>query len=1271
MSSNSFRNVRRRALGVAIRRQVARPVPGGPMLQTLEPRRLFAAVSWDGGAGTLEWNDPGNWSDDQLPTLSDDVTINITGSPTVSLSGVEQARTLTTGKTLSILGSLEVAQASTVTANVALTGTILGAGTLTINGNLSWTAGAMTDGGTTIVNGTSTLTPPSGNEIYLIGSRHLTLNGASTLNGSAGGLNVRDAAVLTVPSGAALTLHGNAHVDNGGGSPSIVNHGTIKTDFVNTTSAIGIPIVNDGTLAVSAGSLNLTGGTPAGGGNALAGTTTIASGSTLGFAGGTFAAGAFSSSGAGTLSLDAAEIDFNATSTIASAFAETSGNLAGTGTVTVSGASNWTGGAMTGSGTTRFMSNATLMPPQDNELYVLDARRLTFAGNATLNGSVGGVNVRDAATLEVASSGTLTFHGDAHVDNGGSSPSLIVDGTITTDFLNSVSAIGIPIRGSGLFVLGPGTLKLAGGTVNSTNYDPANPSGDLHVGITIGNGGRLEFSGGTFDVRASNESGIGTLAITGGDVRFQGANTVAGPTSFESGSLEGQGTVDFSGAFAWTGGAMADSGTTKLSGASTFTPPPDNALYLLTQRHLTLAGNATLNGSIGGLNVRDAVVIEVATAGSLTFHGDAHIDNGGSSPSLVNRGTLKSDVDGSVAMIGIPIGGPGSFDLAAGTLKLGGGTYPAAAGVSPLSGSATLADGAALDFAGGTFDVGTFTDSGDGKLQVDGAAANFNAVTTLQAELDILSGTLAGSGRIEVVNSGGLQWHGGAMAGTGTTVADDYADLTPSVGYTYLTEARHLTLNSSSFGQSFLGAAPYSLFIRDAATLEIGATGTLDLDQSINSGGGSPQLLNNGTLNLSSPTSDDDPTLITIALGVRVNNHGVVNVSDATLNLVDCNAGEGAYLSGGTYYANFNGVINFPGDLDTLTAHIQLFSTGTINGLGHLNTNRGEIELVGHDLTIEPFSGVFSQEGIVDLYSSRLNITGNAVFAGPNQPLFHVTTADHPVYSQFHVTGTLACSSAGTTSRFDPDIFLDEDPPVGQVDDLVHADGGITRGFDRFFGDQTPSGNSMRYLYSPGGSDIFVKIVANGLPAAPKVLSMTYDYVTRQAITIQFDSDVGPFLNPEDLRVSDGIGEDSYFYGASISYDAATHRATVTFPQVLPDGNYHVTVNADDVANSAGVPLQTASSVDFFVLAGDANHDRKVDFNDLVALAQNYNQSGRTFAQGNYNYSADGVVDFADLVILAQQYNKTLAAITQLTLPSALGALPVNGKGRVATNVLS
>jgi hypothetical protein len=73
-------------------------------------------------------------------------------------------------------------------------------------------------------------------------------------------------------------------------------------------------------------------------------------------------------------------------------------------------------------------------------------------------------------------------------------------------------------------------------------------------------------------------------------------------------------------------------------------------------------------------------------------------------------------------------------------------------------------------------------------------------------------------------------------------------------------------------------------------------------------------------------------------------------------------------------------------------------------------------------------------------------------------------------------------------------------------------------------------------------------------------------------------------------------------------------------------------------------------------LAGDANLDGSVDFNDLVKLAQNYNTrvSDNTeswWTHGDVSY--DGLVDFNDLVKLAQNYN---TALTPAPIPGASAA---------------
>jgi hypothetical protein len=58
-------------------------------------------------------------------------------------------------------------------------------------------------------------------------------------------------------------------------------------------------------------------------------------------------------------------------------------------------------------------------------------------------------------------------------------------------------------------------------------------------------------------------------------------------------------------------------------------------------------------------------------------------------------------------------------------------------------------------------------------------------------------------------------------------------------------------------------------------------------------------------------------------------------------------------------------------------------------------------------------------------------------------------------------------------------------------------------------------------------------------------------------------------------------------------------------------------------------------------LPGDTNLDGSVQFNDLLALAQNYGNAG-AWLQGDSDY--DGTIGFADLLALAQNYGSTLLA---------------------------
>jgi hypothetical protein len=110
--------------------------------------------------------------------------------------------------------------------------------------------------------------------------------------------------------------------------------------------------------------------------------------------------------------------------------------------------------------------------------------------------------------------------------------------------------------------------------------------------------------------------------------------------------------------------------------------------------------------------------------------------------------------------------------------------------------------------------------------------------------------------------------------------------------------------------------------------------------------------------------------------------------------------------------------------------------------------------------------------------------------------------------------------------------------------------------------------------------------------------------------------------------------------GGGFTSSPAGPSTTVNFTPTLPDGDY--TINLAGATDLAGNPAGAGATFPFFVLAGDANRDRAVNFADLLILAQNYDQSGRTFSQGNFDYSPGGRVDFSDLLIVAQGFNTGL-----------------------------
>ena len=151
-------------------------------------------------------------------------------------------------------------------------------------------------------------------------------------------------------------------------------------------------------------------------------------------------------------------------------------------------------------------------------------------------------------------------------------------------------------------------------------------------------------------------------------------------------------------------------------------------------------------------------------------------------------------------------------------------------------------------------------------------------------------------------------------------------------------------------------------------------------------------------------------------------------------------------------------------------------------------------------------------------------------------------------------------------------------------------------------------------------------------------------------MSVRFSENVAASLTASDFVLTRlRTGET---FTPTLTYDANTQTETLNFGRVLPDGNYRLRIAAGAIADASGNTLAADFTDEFYVLGGDANRDRTVNFADLVILAQNYNKSGQTFSQGNFDYSPAGGVDFGDLIVLSQRYGTTAS----LTTPELLTA---------------
>lgn len=1227
-------------------------------IESLEFRRLLAAVAWDGGGDGVNWFDGANWSTNAVPTGADDVTINVVANPNIQLDRPTTIRSLVNAESLTILGNgtFGVAQLS-INQGGSNSGTLTLDGISVAAGRLSVLNGAFDNTGTIRSQGTGA----NQIDVSTSGSAPVSLTNNGTIDVVTGAVLTIDGQAddsfiqqgsITVAGGTRLTVSDLSLIYNGGSNTDGVYMHSGSIDINAASSASTIIAYGTNTL-IGHDAANLTLRVQGEGqqfGPAILNTAAVGASnsgiieldglnsteSRIAILGGTF-------TNTGTIRALASTnklIQISNSSVIAATFQNS-----GTVEVQAGGRLN-----VTGQLPDTFNQQGTITVGGAGARFNVSGITFNYNGGSNTSGvyvdsSSIDINAAAAASSMIAiGTNTLLGHDAANItlivqgENQQFGPAVlntvatgvVNNGTIELDSLNATTS-RISILG-GTFT-NAGTIRVNAGGDRQIQVSVSTAVAATFVNngtITVGDGATPTISGQVADSFHQNGTitigaAAARLTVTGLSFRYVGGSNTNG--MYINGS-----TLDLD--------AASSASTLIANGTNTLFGHDAANLTLVVQGENQLFGTAVLQVESDGIVNNSTIVLDGL--------------NGVASRLRIDTGTFTN---GAAGRITATAGGERLIQVS---------TSTANAATFASSGTLEVLDGAALRIAGQIPDQfiqsGTITVGGlAARLSVSGVTFRYTGGTNT-AGLYVDSGTIdldAAAAPATVI-----------AQGTNTLIGHDAANITlvaqgetQLFGVATLTSAPNTTNNGLILLDGISGQTS-RINVPADSTFTNGVNGLIRLMLT----GSAPSILvsntdaafiNNGIIRFTGDVDLGGGGVITnqariekpdggeSEFGPRLFNttNGVVDVAAGTLRVTgDSNVDEGTFLSGGRYTVANGAALRFgfSGGPTVLTADIDLHGTAQAD-LGQLRFNRGRIALEdGADLTIAPNNNLFTHEGIIDLSpTSELTINANFAHAGTSQPIIRTEIASLTDFGKVTINGSANLNSPDSSSRLDPDLVAPFDPALGTQFPVFTATGGITNAFDGFLGGLTPSSNILK-LVRPNAQTAAVEIAPGPLPPPPMILSTSYEFETREALTFQFDQDVSAFLGRKDYRLENlTTGQTIAQSAGTLSYNQTSNQATLTLTNQVPDGNYLLTIQASDISNGAGVPATNGITFPFFIFRGDANRDRAINISDFAILASRFNQPG-TFSQGDFNY--DGTTNINDFAILAAKFNSNLPA---------------------------
>lgn len=829
--------------------------------------------------------------------------------------------------------------------------TFINTGTVTVNTGAIQLAGAG-NSLSGLMNGAGQLTISNGTGIAgLTLGGPITVTNFSTID-ETGTLTIGDAgpaaATVVNANGATYNFDNDAGIAAGTGSTAnqFTNNGVLAKIGGTGTSRVAVKYAGSGVVNVQTGTLSFDGGGSVKGDNL-----SISAGATFGIGGGSFAVTGTYNIGGSTLvsggiadfsaalltsfgsllTISGGALKLGAKATTLAGFAQSGGLLDGTGTVTVNGAANFTGGPDLQSGTGRTVLKG---PTTIAGTIQLDGGRV-LENKSTVNWTAGtlalGANAYGApaggGTIQNDAGATFAIQSDGVIVAGAGTVAFANAGALTKSVTTGTTRFYVPLTGAGTVSVQTGTLSLDGG------------GSAAGAAFTVAAGATLDFGGGNFVISGSTYNAVGTTSVSGGSLSVTfpvtsfgsllqisgGKLAINSATAIDNyaqsgGDFYAAGAVTIKGAAAFGGTSVLDGtsgASTVLKGATSVSGvlQLDNNHQLLNQGALTWSGapsseidlgfNAFTGAPVGGGSIVND------TAGSFAIQTDGSIRKGGGSTGFSNLGAVVKSVTGGTTNVYVDFTNSGSVSVQTGILAF--------KGVLTSTGSLAAAGGTTLELDEGdpvTSNSLAGTLSGPGTIAVaTGAWSKVGGALSLTG-----GGTLSDAG---TVNQGGTL---SLVGGTLKIVAGGVWNLTGNNGIALASGGNGSIVNAGTLAKTGgAGKATIDVGLTDTGAISVGA-GTLGINGATNTIAGA--ISGAGTISFGGggSTAINVGTSITAA-GWTVTDAG----TNATLNL--------ALSYGGTFTVQQGGTVTLASGKVLTLAGSAVFNGATLAGSAGLLTN--------------------------------------------------------------------------------------------------------------------------------------------------------------------------------------------------------------------------------------------------------------------------------------------------------------------------------------------